>query len=45
MQYFEGGPACTDAPVRLLGVIDPNPLMLVYHFFSVGVRASLLPMR
>lgn len=44
-EYFEGGPSCTDGPVRLLGVINPDPKVLVYHFFSVGVRAAALVLR
>ncbi|KDN52700.1 SE-domain-containing protein [Tilletiaria anomala UBC 951] len=36
-KYFELGGECVGGPVRLLSGLAPQPLLLVYHFFSVAL--------
>jgi len=40
--YFQRGGDCVDGPVGLLAGIIRQPLVLVYHFFSVAVLAMYL---
>jgi squalene monooxygenase len=35
--YFELGGECVGGPVRLLSGLAPQPMLLVYHFFSVAL--------
>ncbi len=36
-KYFELGGECVGGPVRLLSGLAPQPMLLVYHFFSVAL--------
>jgi squalene monooxygenase len=40
--YFQRGGQCVDGPVGLLAGIIRQPLVLIYHFFSVAVLAMWL---
>lgn len=41
-RYFQRGGECIDGPVGLLAGIIRQPLVLVYHFFSVAILAMWL---
>ena len=41
-EYFMRGGNCVDHPSGLLSGLVPNPLLLLYHFFSVAIYAMYL---